>query len=264
MKDLSLFNYQVYGNEDHPKLVFLHGLMGFGANWRRIVSDFEPQFHILTYDQRGHGRSFHPESGYAPEDYANDLLNILDQLGWEKIHLVGHSMGGRNALNFASRFPHRVISLTIEDIGPEGNPSDVQKYQDLLGRVPTPFSNKKEAKEFLLNDFGNPVLGNYFYSNLTEKESGDVDWRFSKQGILDSVTFGRAVNRWKEVETLQVPTLLVRGETSTELTVEIYEKMLQTNPKIQGVTIEGAGHWVHFDKPKDFSEALRGFLNQFL
>src|SRR5690606_32763910 len=108
---------------------------------------------ILTYDQRGHGRSFKPESGYSPEDYANDLEKILNELGWERIHLVGHSMGGRNALSFASRFPQRVISLVIEDISPESNPGDVARYEKLLNRVPTPFQSKKDAKDFLLNDF---------------------------------------------------------------------------------------------------------------
>jgi pimeloyl-ACP methyl ester carboxylesterase len=264
MKYLENFNHQIYGYNTHPKLVFLHGLMGFGANWRRIISDFESEFQILTYDQRGHGKSFKPLTGYAPEHYAMDLLKIIDELGWEKIHLVGHSMGGRNALSFATQFPRRVTSLVIEDIGPESNPSDIQKYQNLLGRVPTPFPNKKTAKEFLLNDFGDPVLGNYFYANLVEKEDGLVDWRFSKSAILESVVMGRAQNRWKDIKALSVPTLLIRGDRSEELSHEVYAKMLSSNPHIHGVEISNAGHWVHFDQPAEFSRVLKTFLDQFL
>lgn len=264
MSYLEKFNHQIYGENSHPKLIFLHGLMGFGANWRKIVSDFESDFQILTFDQRGHGKSLKPLTGFSPEDYAMDLLKIIDELDWEKIHLVGHSMGGRNALSFASLFSHRVISLTIEDIGPDSNPSDVQKYQNLLGKVPTPFQTKKEAKEFLLNDFGDPILGNYFYSNLAETESGLIDWRFSKSAILESVVMGRTQNRWKDVESLTVPTLLIRGDRSEELSHETYMKMQASNPHIKGVEISNAGHWVHFDQPAEFSKVLRSFLDQFL
>ncbi len=234
--------------------------MGFGANWRRIVSSLEEDFQILTYDQRGHGRSFKPDSGYAPSDYAKDLEKILDELGWQKIHLVGHSMGGRNALSFASMFPQRVISLVIEDISPESNPGDVARYEKLLNRVPTPFQTKKEAKEFLLNDFGDPVLGNYFYSNLVEGEDGLVDWRFSKSGILDSVRLGRGANSWEAWRSLQVPTLLIRGENSKDLPSGVYEKMLSENPKVEGIIIKDSGHWVHFDQPDAFIDALGKFF----
>ncbi len=260
MDFLKQFHYQIYGNSTAPKLVFLHGLMGFGANWRKIVSGMEDKFQILTFDQRGHGRSMKPDAGYAPEDYADDLIEILNELGWEKIHLVGHSMGGRNALNFASRFPQRVISLVIEDISPESKLSDVERYEKLLDRVPTPFQNKKDAKEFLLNDFGDPVLGNYFYSNLVENDQGLIDWRFSKKGIIDSVRLGRKVDRWAEWQSLKMPTLLVRGENSTDLPQDIYEKMLKENPNVEGILIKEAGHWVHFDQPEQFIDDLRAFL----
>jgi esterase len=235
--------------------------MGFGANWRKVVSSFEDQFQILTFDQRGHGRSLKPESGYAPENYADDLARILDELGWDKIHLVGHSMGGRNALNFAARFPQRVISLVLEDISPVGDPKDVERYQKLLGKVPTPFKSKKEAKDFLLNEFGDPVMGNYFYSNLVENDQGLIDWRFSKSGILESVRQGRAHDRWKDWEDLKMPTLLIRGGNSTELSQEMYEEMLKKNPRAKGVVVEGAGHWVHFDKPIEFIQNLGAFLS---
>lgn len=260
MDFLNQFHYQIYGDSSSPKLVFLHGLMGFAANWRKIVSSFDDKFQILTFDQRGHGRSMKPETGYAPEDFADDLVKILDELGWDKINLVGHSMGGRNALNFAARFPQRVISLVIEDISPESNPKDVARFENLLARVPTPFQNKKAAKDFLLNDFGDPLLGNYFYSNLVENDRGLIDWRFSKSGILESVRMGRVRDRWADWRALKMPTLLVRGGNSTELSQDMYEKMLRENPKAKGIIIKDAAHWVHFDQPQEFIKALNTFL----
>lgn len=259
MSYLQNFNYQISG-EGSKKLVFLHGLMGFGANWRRIVNSFTSEFQILVFDQRGHGKSFQPETGYAPENYADDLLKILDELQWQKVYLVGHSMGGRNAINFTSRFSHRVEKLMVVDISPNGNHGDTDRYNQLLARVPTPFANKKLAKEFLLNEFEDPVLGGYFYANLRENESGEADWRFSKKGILESVSAVRSQNRWPEWEKIDVPILLVRGGRSKDLPEELFEEMLQRNPNARGVTIEDAGHWVHSDKPNEFIEVLRNYL----
>ena len=88
------------------------------VNWRRITPHFEQEYQILIFDQRGHGQSFHPPSGYFPKHYAQDLEDILKELGWNHIYLVGHSLGGRNALAFASKFTHRVGKLVVEDIGP--------------------------------------------------------------------------------------------------------------------------------------------------
>jgi pimeloyl-ACP methyl ester carboxylesterase len=104
-------------------------------------------------------------------------------------------------------------------------------------------------------------LGNYFYSNLVENETGLIDWRFSKQGILESVRMGRVRDRWADWRALKMPTLLIRGGNSTELPQDMYEKMLKENPNAHGIIIKGAAHWVHFDQPKEFIKALDTFLS---
>jgi pimeloyl-ACP methyl ester carboxylesterase len=260
LSHLENFNAQFSGNEQGEKLVFLHGLLGSAANWRRIIPSFETDFHVMALDQRGHGRSFQPKSGYSPEDYANDLKAILDELKWDKIYLVGHSMGGRNALNFAFRFPERVQKLVIEDIGPDGNKGGSIRVQQLLDSIPTPFAKKEQARDFFRNEFKDFILGQYLYSNITEQKDGTFSWRFSRQGAIDSLNEGRAIERWNEVEGLKVPTLVVRGENSTDLPRDIYQRMLKANPLITGVEIKEAGHWVHFDRPDDFISELKRFF----
>lgn len=271
MAYLDNFYHQFYGPEEGRKWVFVHGLMGYGQNWRRIVTALEGTERCLVFDQRGHGRSFKPESGYAPEDYASDLAQILNELGWEKIVLVGHSMGGRNVLNFASRFPEKLSQLVIVDIGPEANPRAHEYYEYLLNLVPVPFASREAAKAYFFEDFVKnaktrenvQVMANYFYSNMEEKPNGTVDWRFLKTAILDSVRLGRNGDRWAEVKGLKVPTLLIRGENSKELSRENYEKMLALNPMMKGVEIPAAGHWVHSDQPQAFIEALKMFVGGF-
>lgn len=252
--------------------MFLHGLMGYGNNWRKIASGLQQTDQVLTYDQRGHGKSMKPATGYAPEDFADDLFLITQELGWEKFVLVGHSMGGRNAMNFAFRFPQKLEKLVIEDIGPEGDSSAPAKYRRLLGMVPTPFSTKLHAKEFFLNEFkplaaaegfkNLDTLGMYLYSNLIDVTDGGIDWRFSKDAILSAVIQGRAKDRWNELEGLTVSTLLIRGSDSDELSHETYERILKCNPLIKGVEIANAGHWVHYEQAEQFLQSIREFVGE--
>lgn len=242
--------------------------MGSLANWRRISPRFENDFQILLLDQRGHGRSFHPDGGYAPVDYAKDLAFILDELGWDRIHLVGHSMGGRNALEFANLFPKRTTQLVVEDIGPEGNQEAIDHIERLLAAVPTPFPNRLEAKAFFENDYASriawypqsQVVATFLYTNLVEQPDGTQDWRFSKQGVLESVRAGRDRDRWDLVKNLSVPTLWLRGGQSQDLPRPIFEKILSLNPYIQGHEIPDSGHWIHFDQPDAFIAQLKEFL----
>jgi esterase len=259
MSFLERFHHKITGPSGAPKVVFLHGIMGYWANWRGVISSFEKDYEILAYDQRGHGRSMKPKEGYAPENYAEDLKFILDELKWDQINLVGHSMGGRNALCFAAEFPQRINKLAIEDIGPSTKTSDPEYFENLLGRVPTPFADKKQAKDFLYNNF-DPRLGAYLYSNIEEVSPGLFDWRFSKEAILTSSREGRARDWWKEFESLKMPTLLIRGELSRDLTKEEMQEALARNSNVRGVEIKGAGHWVHSEKQAEFNETLRAFL----
>ena len=270
MSILSNFNYQLDGNPNGKKLVFLHGLMGAGVNWRTISRNFTDQFHILTYDQRGHGRSFHPESGYQPSDFANDLNDILVELGWDSIYLVGHSMGGRNAMNFAYRFGEKLQALVVEDIGPNSSEEAIDAIRQILESVPTPFISRAEARRFFMNDFkglhpNNPrahSLGQFLYTNIEEGSNGEADWRFSREGIWEACVSGRVADRWEEWKGIQVPTLLIRGSESKELPQEVYDEMLHCNSIAKGVVVEDSGHWIHSEHPVWFAKLLSDFFEQ--
>ncbi|MCB0420906.1 MAG: alpha/beta hydrolase [Bdellovibrionales bacterium] len=267
---LEKFYGELAGPETGEKLVFLHGLMGSAANWRGVVPAFSDKYQVLTYDQRGHGRSIQPENGYDPEDFAEDLRLILGELGWQKIYLVGHSMGGRNALHFAYKYPEIVNKLVIEDIGPDTSEVATRRIEDLLDSVPTPFASRSEARSFFQNQFEglhpkNPrarAIGQYLYTNIKETDTGLADWRFFKKGILRAATRGRAVDRWAEVKGLVMPTLWIRGDESVEFPHEVYEQVLQSNKKIRGILVSPSGHWVHFDQTQQFIDEVRHFLEE--
>jgi pimeloyl-ACP methyl ester carboxylesterase len=272
MSYLDNFHYQITGNPQGHKLVFLHGLMGSAANWMRVIPAFQEQFHILCFDQRGHGRSFHPESGYHPRDYAHDLKLILEELGWNSSALVGHSMGGRNALEFALHFSRLVKVLVLEDIGPEANWGAFERIERLLSLVPTPFANRAEAKDFFENRYPQKisfypqpeVVSRFFLSNIEQKPDGTQDWRFAKDAILQSMREGRNEDRWDALANLKMPVLIVRGANSPDLPRPVYDRMLATLPSARGVEIPGAGHWVHFEQLEAFIRVLKKFFHETL
>jgi esterase len=269
MSYLKNFNYQLYGSKKSPKLVFLHGLMGMGANWRKILSAFQDNFEVLVYDQRGHGRSFQPESGYGPMDYAEDLNKIISELGWEKITLVGHSMGGRASIAFAMNYAEKLNKLVIEDIPPQSGWDGAEKIINLVESVPVPFNDRQQARNFFKTSFmqgtadaaSQKRLADFFYLNMDEnKSTGQMGWRFYKKAIVDSLNESRSISLWEGYKHICLPILLVRGEFSEDLTDENYEKMLSENPYTNGVVIKNSGHWVHAEQPKCFISVLKDFL----
>lgn len=258
-------HYQIIGEDTSPKLVFLHGIMGQGRNWASIAKRFSRNYQCLIYDQRGHGRSFHPSSGFELEDYSRDLEELLDFLGWSgPIYLVGHSMGGRVALHFADRHPERVDRLVIVDIGPSSDWQSMSSIIEKLDFVPSPFGSRDEARHFFAGPFmekyKSKMLSDFFYSNLVEKEGG-FQWIFSKELIRKTLETSRHRDYWGEFRQLAMETLYIRGGNSTDLKRDDFEKVLANNPKIKGVEVEGAGHWVHAEKPTETIRIIEDFFN---
>lgn len=261
--------YREYGREQEeaPTVVFIHGLLGWGLNWSPIIKHFEKDFHILTYDQRGHGRSFHPSS-YQVEDYAQDLYGLLKAKGIKKAHIVGHSLGGRVAQCFAVKHPGHTLSLVIEDMGPNPEPETTESTRKMIEKVPVPFASKEDMDQYFEEEFSSKtassekqknVMAQFLKANLQRQKDGEISWRFSLQGVMESLEDG-LTPRWTEFKCLQVPTLILRGAESEHLTQQTLELMLECLPAAQGQSVEGSGHWIHYQKPKEFSSHVLQFL----
>lgn len=258
-------NYQIIGSDSPSKLVFLHGILGRGRNWQAIAKSLSREHQCLLFDQRGHGQSFQPERGYELKDYASDLRNLLSDLGWmDSVQLVGHSMGGRVALEFSHLWPDWVQRLCIVDIGPSSDWRSMSSILEKIEFVPVPFKSREEARRFMeqefLARFPDPMVMEFFYSNL-QKVNDSYDWVFSKQGVRQTLENSRHRDHWATFKELACPTLLIRGEQSTDLKKEDFEKVLANNQSIQGHVVSGAGHWVHAEKPQETLSLLRQFFN---
>ncbi len=108
-----------WGRPGRPALCFLHGGSAHAHWFDGVVATFTDRFHVLSLDQRGHGASeWAPEPAYATEDFAGDLVGVADAMGWSRMTVIGHSMGGHNAIGFAAWHPARTERLVVVDSRP--------------------------------------------------------------------------------------------------------------------------------------------------
>ncbi len=264
------FFIREYGQKKHQAktLVFIHGLLGWGLNWSPVIKYFESDFHILTYDQRGHGRSMHQTSAYTTENYAQDLKDILDFLEIKSVHLVGHSMGARTAQAFSVIYPGRTTSLVLEDMGPQPEVNSTLATQQMILNVPIPFASKNDMDLFFESEFKvktasedtqKQVMANFLKANLLRQDEGKISWRFHLDGVLQTLEQGLKP-RWSEFRAISVPTLILKGQNSKHLTLETFNLMLQTLPHSEGHIVSDVGHWIHYQAPEVFSQYVLKFL----
>lgn len=264
---ISLY-HRLYGpstpSPNRAPVVLLHGLMGYASNWGKVYPELAKDRAVLVYDQRGHGRSEKPPKGYSPDDYAGDLIELLDSVGWTSpVHVVGHSMGGRVAMYFAAKFPERTRSLTLEDSGAESRPDRMAWLRSIYERAPTPFPDKAAAQEYFARDYAkDPLTGSFLLSNMEDLPGGGFGWRFDTLAMEESIRLGRAaVDASALYQSINKPILLIRGGLSQEFPQDEAERMAAIGGHVRLAVVPGSGHYVHSTHSQEFLSILRTFLN---
>jgi esterase len=244
--------------EGTPFLI-LHGFLGMSDNWKTLGNKFsEEHFQVHLIDQRNHGRSFRNDE-FNYEVLVEDLKQYCDHYQLKDIVLLGHSMGGKTAMLFATKYPELVSKLIIADIAPRFYP--IHHDQILEGLSSLNFDvlkSRTEADNILsqyVSDFG---TRQFLLKNLYWQEKGKLGFRFNLKVLKDNV---------EEVgEALPVSngysgdTLFLRGDKSEYIALsdESLIKIQFPNSNIQ--TIENAGHWLHAENPTDFFNSVLRFL----
>ena len=236
-------------------LAVLHGLFGDGGNWRSFSGRLEKDFHIYGIDLRNHGESPHCQGMDLPTlaaEVAETLEAVLAELGLERCAVLGHSLGGRVAMQLALGGWQRLSSLVIVDIGPELlQPTADYVYAAL--QAATGAASRREANNLLASFVGDTAVRAYL---LKSYKSGG-DWRFSLP-LLEAGD--REWRREMAPGPCQTPALFLRGGLSDAITEENWPAIVERFPCSQLQTIEGAGHWPHADKLEDMVVAVRAFL----
>jgi pimeloyl-ACP methyl ester carboxylesterase len=244
-----------------PPLCFLHGGAAHAHWFDAVTPAFTDRFHVIALDQRGHGESRWPSPpAYATEDFAADLLGVLDALGWERVTIVGHSMGGHNAMSFAAWHPERVRALVVVDSRP-AIPDDRLTLMRQRGARPLlahPSIDAAVAAFRLLprETVADPrLLAHLARVGITERNGGFV-YRFDPASSLAR----RPADAWALLSRIAAPTLVVRGGLSTILPRPMADRMVERIAKAVLVELPGAYHHLVLDTPAAFVDALDGFL----
>lgn len=264
------FHYVTWGSPELPLLICLHGLRSYGRTFAGLAATLEDRFHVLALDQRGRGESdWDPARRYFTPTYVADLEALVRQLGVTRFHLLGHSMGGMNAMLYAQRNPGRLLSLVLEDSGPEaheGLSSGLQRILAELERTPLSFPDFETARAFwrsIRPDVTEEAIQSRTANSMVEKD-GRIVWRHDQEGIAACrIAQARAQQRldlWPAVDAIDCPTLVLRGARSDYLDAERVAQMCRRNPRILAEDILGAGHYVHDDNPVAFNRAVGDFL----
>jgi esterase len=243
---------------DGPPLLLLHGFTGHAHAWDTLSIALQPHFHVYALDQRGHGES-DPAEVYNPVVAFDDITGVLAELGLTTLIVVGLSMGGRNAMYFASKRPEAVRRLVIVDIGPEISRKTTQAPPG--PPEPETWDSIEQAAQHLYR--GNPYPGIHYYRwvashSLKARPDGRLVWQWHP-----SVKERRAqsdIDWWALLKTIPAPTLVLRGAESTVLDRDVGERMASMLPQGTFVEIPRAVHTLHEDNPDAVVAALRAFL----
>ena len=248
-----------------PGLCFLHGGSAHGHWFDRVVLPFVGRYHVIALDQRGHGESDWPKPpAYATEDFVADLLGVMDAMGWRRMTVVGHSMGGANAMALSAWHPERVEKLVIVDSRPS-IPAERLGVMHERGaralRAPrrhaTPESAVASFRLLPRETVADPaLLAHVARAGIAERDGG-FSFRFDPQANGSR----RPHDMWPHLPRIVAPTLLLRAELSPVLTADMADAMRKAIPDVRLVTIPGAYHHLTLDQPAAFVSAASEFLD---
>lgn len=241
-----------------PAIVFLHGLLGSGDNWNTIAGSFLDRHRVIQLDLRNHGRSFHKaEMNY--ELMADDVIAVLDDCGIDKAIVLGHSMGGKVAMQLALAHPHRVDKLIIVDSTPlEFDGGHEWIMHAIQSTDLSFFASRKEIEEAMSKKLVNDGLRYFIMKNIARSEDS-YHWKLNIDAIIANYDMIKAPIHLAE-RPYTSPVLVIRGENSDYIEAHDLEAIRDRFPNSEVVTIENAGHWVHAEQPDELKRHLMTFI----
>jgi esterase len=259
-----LLNTQQFNASGSHTLVVLHGLFGAQDNWRSQTLVWAQDRHVITMDLRNHGMSAHdPLINYA--SMSEDVLESLDLLNLEQVDLLGHSMGGKVAMQLAFNYPQRLRSLLIADIAPVAYEPNHQRILAGLNSIDlAALKSRKQALDLLMEYEPDARVCQFLLKSLYKNEVGQFDFRYNLTAINENY---QAINAAPEIDVLSGepgytgPTLVLKGSNSKYILPQHKPAFDTLLPNSQLKIMADCGHWLHAEKPELFCRLVTRFLD---
>jgi esterase len=249
--------FAAHQDADKPPLLIVHGLFGSGRNWGAIARRLADRRMVWTVDLRNHGTSPRADSQSYP-DMAADLALVVQTMGGV-CDVMGHSMGGKAAMQLALTHPSLIRRLVVADIAPVAYSHDNTRHIDAMRRLDlTGLTSRGEADRRLARDVADAALRAFFLQSLDLKSDLPC-WRLNLD-VLEA-EMPKIVGWPATPGIFDHPTLFLSGDQSSYVLPEHRPAILAQFPKARFARINGAGHWLHAEQPRAFEEAVRVFLD---
>lgn len=243
---------------DGPAVVLLHGLFGASGNLGTLARALQATFSVFSVDLPGHGRSGWLANPTVPA-MAEKLRLWLDDAGLSRAHFIGHSLGGKVAMELALQQPQRVSSLTVADIAPvayEGQHEAVFAALDAVASRPC--ASREEAGARMAAYLDEDSVIQFLLTSLYRNAQGNYHWRFDLSGLRAAYPALLAALAGDRI--YPGPVLFIKGSESDYIQPQYWPAVQRLFPAATIRVMAGCGHWLHAQKPVVFNSAVARFL----
>ena len=249
-------NYKQIGQGSD--VVLIHGLFGSLENLNVIAKPLSEHFCVTNVDLRNHGLSPHSDE----MDYlamANDIMELMAKLKIQKAHLVGHSMGGKVAMQVALTHSELVNKLVVLDIAPVSYPARHTQIIEALNAVKNADIGDRKQADLLMQPYIEELgVRQFLLKSLYKNDAGKFVWRFNLS-VLDN-KYSTITDNINANNSCLCETLFIKGNDSDYILAEHREAINSLFKNVSAKIIHGAGHWLHAQKPQAVNKAINDFL----
>ena len=247
---------QILGN-GHP-LIILHGLFGESKNWHSVAKELSINYQVHLIDQRNHGNSFH----HAEHNYtvlAQDLYNYVENKKLINYSIIGHSMGGKVAMQYALLYPEKLQNLVIVDIAPKVYKNTQKLIFSALRSVLLKSTSRKEAQSILMEYTGDLGVTNFLLKGFYLSNDNKPKLKFNFSALEENMDY--ISDKISSNNVYMRPTYFLSGERSNYIQNNDMNYISKLFPNNQIINVPDAGHWVHFDAKEQFLKLITQILN---
>ena len=242
-----------------PAVILMHGMFGSLSNLGNLARDLIGQYRVISVDLRNHGDSPHEDAMSIPL-MADDIVELMDDLGLAQSHLVGHSLGGKLGMHVALHHPDRVSSLLVADIAPVNYPQSNNNVVEALSILDTQaIASRRDADQAISALIADKVTRGFILKNLQRDNDGGFSLKLNVKSIV--ANYSNSLVDAPSGEPFSGPTLFIKGETSAYIQEKHRPLIAQLFPTSEVQVILGAGHWLHAEKPEEFNRLVIEFLS---